>query len=55
MAKVDVKCAFCKQTGPVRRHGYGIPTDARAHQYDGALYIHATGGYSEGRNEDIKF
>ena len=23
MAKVDVKCPFCEQTHPVKKHGYG--------------------------------
>lgn len=31
----------------------GIPTDARAYQYAGALYVHATGGYFEGGTEII--
>lgn len=31
-----------------------IPTDARAYQYAGALYVHATGGYFKGRTENIK-
>jgi hypothetical protein len=26
----------------------GCPTDARAYQYAGALYVYATGGYFEG-------
>lgn len=31
-----------------------ITTDARAYQYAGALYIHATGRYFEGRTSSIK-
>ncbi|MFI0489024.1 MAG: IS1 family transposase, partial [Yersinia sp. (in: enterobacteria)] len=23
MAKIDVKCPFCKQTAPVKKHGLG--------------------------------
>ncbi|WP_367273008.1 IS1 family transposase, partial [Candidatus Symbiopectobacterium sp.] len=23
MAKVDVRCPFCEQTSPVKKHGYG--------------------------------
>ncbi|EJB8474361.1 TPA: hypothetical protein N2R15_005078 [Citrobacter amalonaticus] len=28
---------------------------AHYHQYAGALYVHATGGYFKGRAENIKF
>ncbi len=32
-----------------------VPTDARAYQYAGALYVYATGGYFEGGTERTKF
>ena len=31
MAKVDVRCPFCGQTGPVKKHGYGKSGHQRYH------------------------